>query len=145
MLMTPPARCDHSRVKQRRTPMILGTTALVVEEEYLIALEVQRVLESAGSAVTLGALGSIESIVGDRNARFDLAIIAVPPDRPEIVALSRALAARGIAVVILSSSLDQDGLGNLEGLRIVAKPFSDHELLKAAEEAVSGLRPPDKD
>lgn len=122
--------------------MVSGTTALVVEDEYIIALEVQRILEAAGGAAVIAAPGLAEAIAPDGETTFDLAIVAVPPDSPEKVALCRSLSDRGISVVVLLSS-PQDDRTDLEGFARVVKPFPDYELLAAAKAALQRTKPCD--
>lgn len=113
--------------------MIAGISSLVVEDEYIIALEIQRVLESAGAT----AIIATPDAAGGASRTFDLAVIAVPPDRPALVELCRNLGNRGIAVVAVTSGFEPEGGGPLlAGVSTLRKPFSDRELLAAVTAAL---------
>ena len=121
--------------------MISGITALVVEDEYLIALEVQRILEGAGATAVIAHPSIAGTIAPEQHATFDLAVVAVPPRNPVMAALCTSFRNRGVAVVALTSggenTADSPELADFD---VVEKPFSDHELLDAVTAALQGRR-----
>lgn len=119
--------------------MLAGVTALVVEDEYLIALEIQRVLETAGAVAVIGEA----SVAPDAGQDvFQLAIVSVRPDAHDEHQLCLYLRERGTAVVALSSdSVHAPGIPGLDTIPVVIKPFIDDELLAAAQAAVQAGRP----
>jgi DNA-binding response OmpR family regulator len=118
--------------------MISGTTALIVEDEYLIALEVQRILEAAGATALIAAPGIADAIAPDRNSTFDLAIVAVPPLDADKLGLCEHLRRRGVAVVVLASG--QEVVAEVGGFRLVMKPFTDNQLVSAVRAALGDTR-----
>lgn len=121
--------------------MLAGRSTLVVEDEYLIALEIQRVLEGAGAVATIGA--GISSIDLDADTdRFDLAVVSIRPDSVDEHALCQALRDQGTAVVALSGANEHSGgVPGLEAIPVVIKPFTDEELIAAALVALDATRP----
>ena len=119
--------------------MLAGRSTLVVEDEYLIALEIQRVLEGVGAAAIIGA-GSVGVDLAAQAGHFDLAIVSIGPDSVEEHALCQSLRARGTAVVALSGANEHSGgVPGLEAIPVVIKPFTDEELIAAALVALDAI------
>lgn len=117
--------------------MLTGATTLVVEDEYLIALEVQRILEAAGAAAIISAPAAIGDAVPQGGQTFDLAIVSIRPDRNDELELCEALRQRGIAIVALTAASEHaGGVPGLDAVPVVIKPFADSELLAAATAAL---------
>lgn len=120
-----------------RFSMLSGTTALVVEDEYIIALEVQRILEGADASAIIAHPSVAGTVIPEGGSVFDLAIIAVPPRSTAMASLCKLFRERGVAVVVLTSGgEDDDGYEAVAGFKVVGKPFADHELLAAATAAL---------
>lgn len=116
--------------------MLTGERLLIVEEEFLIALDIQRVMESAHAARTVFARNFTEAAaLADRFSEFDLAIVT-PPRRGSVdQEVADRLATAGPAVVVCSAA--QVSLaGELVGSEIVYKPFADEDLLTACRRAL---------
>lgn len=119
--------------------MLSGVRLLILEEEYLIALDIQRILEQANAAEAalvrnyeeLGALGP-------RLAEFDLAIVTPPRPGSADLAAAGLLASAGPAVVVCSAARTNLANTPLHGAEFVEKPFADEELLAACARALGG-------
>jgi DNA-binding response OmpR family regulator len=107
-----------------------GSRVLIVEEEYLIAAEIEQTLRSAG----------VEDVVmeGDANSaraldfsNFDMAVIEAKFGSPNAVALCAALRAAGVAVIVTSA--DQAVLALYTGAIPLPKPFDSAALLSACD------------
>lgn len=122
--------------------MLSGERLLIVEEEFLIALDIQRVLEDAHAAKAVFARNYKElAALEPRFAEFDLAIVTPPkPGTSESLLLKR-LAGSGPALVICSANHVSAGEDELAGAGIVYKPFSDDELLDACKRALTARKP----
>lgn len=118
--------------------MLSGERLLIVEEEYLIASDIQRVLEDANAADAVFAKNYNElQALQARFAEFHLAIVTPPrPGTPD-VALAALLATAGPALVICTANKIEVGGTALEHAEIVYKPFSDEQLLAACVKALA--------
>jgi CheY-like chemotaxis protein len=122
--------------------MLSGERLLIVEEEFLIALDIQRVLEDANAlravfARNYNELAALEA----RFPEFDLAIVTPPRPGTSDHAIADRLAETGPAIVVCSATPPNlDGTA-LDGAELVGKPFSDEELLSACRRALAKRKP----
>jgi DNA-binding response OmpR family regulator len=127
--------------------MLVGKRLLIVEDEFLIALDIQRILEAAEASATLFArsVGEAEAQT-EKFSTLDLAIIEIAgePDRASQFAM--LLLAHGVPVVFTSSSIQhREGLTDVPQAPVVIKPFAEEELLAACLAALKGKRQADLD
>ena len=130
--MKPPQSCaDHG--------MLTGQTVLIVETEFLIALDIQRVLEFLGAGQTVFARNTIEAL--DAAARwpgFGLALVEIHHERDDDLALLQGLKEAGVPLVLLSADIAlRHGSTSFPGIPIVMKPFLEEELASAIETALT--------
>ena len=113
--------------------MLAGKRVFIVEAEFLVALDIQRILEGAQAEATVFARSVKEAQgIADRFADFDLAILEMSEPDLSSLALAQELAGAGVALVVISADLpDQHDRPILDGAPVVAKPFGDEELLTA--------------
>jgi DNA-binding response OmpR family regulator len=116
--------------------MLHGTRLLVVEREFLIALEVQRILESADARQIVAArsVAEVDSL-SQHWPEFDLAVIEDLLGDAEAVELAAKLRAAGVAVVVTTA--DHGIVERFNGAPTVEKPFSDETLLAACRQALN--------
>jgi len=118
--------------------MLSGERLLIIEEEFLIALDIQRILEGANAQKTVFARNFSEvASIGDRLGEFDLAIVNPPRKDRSDLAVAERIVASGVAVVVCSAfdkDLDDTPLAAAE---FVGKPFSDDALLQACRRAMA--------
>ena len=119
--------------------MLSSQRLLIIEDVFLIALDIQRVLEEANAANAVFARNFEEaSALADRFGEFDLAIVN-PPTASD-TATVELLASAGPAIVVCTAArIDLSGTP-LEGAPLVLKPFGDEELLSACHAALSGRK-----
>jgi DNA-binding response OmpR family regulator len=119
--------------------MLHGHTALILEDEFLIALDLQRVLESLGVKQTLLARNADEArlVSADGNS-FRLALIELGLNRDGASTYARHLRDSGVAVVITTADIAlQNGVPELPGLPVLVKPLSEAELSAAIEQILA--------
>ena len=115
--------------------MLSHLRLLIIEDVFLIALEIQRIIGEANAAETIFLRNFSEAAaLADKFGEFDLAIINPPgPSSQEIVG---RLVAAGPAIVVCTAA-DTDLSGTpLAGAPVVIKPFSDDDLLAACRQAL---------
>lgn len=84
--------------------MLNGRTALIVEGEFLIALDIQRMLEGLGSGQALFARSAEEAGLLESNwPEVALAVVELPHDNLATLALIDRLTAAGIPVVLVTT------------------------------------------
>jgi hypothetical protein len=112
---------------------------LIIEEQFLIALDIQRVVDDANARHTVFARNWLEAAaLGDRLNDFDLAIVTPPGPNPIEQATAGRLVANGTAVVVCSAFRQNLHTTVLHGLETVDKPFRDEVLLAACLRALAG-------
>lgn len=117
--------------------MLSGARLLIVEEEFLIALDIQRVLEDASAQHAAFARNFEEAAtLAGRLDGFDLAIVNAPRPGTSDQSVADDLMRRGIAVVVCSAVPGDLRRTSLAGAEIVEKPFSDEQLLAACRRAL---------
>lgn len=124
--------------------MLSSQRLLIVEEEFLIALDIQRVVEGANATQTIIARSFDElALLEDCFETFDLAIVT--PPRQAMGGdwlVADKLARAGVALVICSAASHIDVAGtSLAHAQMVQKPFSDDELLDACKRALAARKP----
>ncbi len=118
--------------------MLSRQRLLIIEDVFLIALDIQRILEDASAAQAVFArdFGEARALAG-RFAEFDLAIVNPPPRGALEMATAALLAAAGPAIVVCTAA-DTDLAGTpLAAAELIIKPFSDENLLAACQKALA--------
>lgn len=118
-----------------------GIKALVIEEEYLIAADIEQTLRGAG-VTDLAVHRDIDELpnASSHPHRFDLAVIEARFGHPDVIAFATHLAGMGVAVVVTSADRAiQKLFPHAIGLD---KPFDSEQLLAACEAARRTASPP---
>jgi DNA-binding response OmpR family regulator len=117
--------------------VLTGQRLLIVEDEFLIAIEMQRVLAAAGASETVLIRTLDEAAtLGEALAGFDLVILPPPrTDQPQPV-LAR-IAAAGAGIVVCSAFSGPRAGHPLADAEFLDKPFADEELVAACERAMT--------
>lgn len=121
---------------------IVGARALVVEDEFLIAIDVQRILETAGAREVVLAARVADALAAlDGPEPFDIAVLDVLLGKESGEPIAKRLIERGIPFVygtgIGSPNIDAEGVGSMP---IVPKPYTSTTLLAGLAKAVAMLR-----
>ena len=117
-----------------------GLNALVVEDEYLVAADIEQSLRSAGVAdVTIQ--GDVAAARALDFSGFAFAVIEAKFGSADAVALCTALRASGVPVVVTSA--DQAVQALFTSATPLAKPFDTASLLAACEVALQRRPSPD--
>ena len=118
-------------------PVLTDKRLIIVEDEFLIALDMQRALEAAGAGETVLARNFEEAAaLDDSVTRFDLAILP-PPEGKLHQAVCDRIASAGLAIVVCSGFHRSFADGALAGAEFLDKPFGDDELVAACERALA--------
>jgi len=117
--------------------MLNGRPALIVEEEFLIALDIQRMLEAMGAGQTLFARNADEARqLGAYWNELALAIVELRMDDHLSQQLCADMTASGMALVVTTGDI---GLHRhvSEDAPLVMKPFPEETLASAVRQALA--------
>ena len=113
----------------------MSRTALIVEDEIFVALDLERILTDAGYHVVAIAADQKEAMAAAGQASFAFVDVNLR-DGPTGPAIARAIAAEhGVRVVFVTANpaqIDQDHGDGCPALGYVRKPFSEASILAAA-------------
>jgi DNA-binding NtrC family response regulator len=110
-----------------------GHTVLIVEDEFLIALDAQRILEEAGAEAVLlaNSVREVHKLLAD-GPKIDAAVLDLRLGDEDAAPLIDEFLARGIPLVV-TTGLDA---ASAKGIPILAKPYRDAEFIDAILELV---------
>ena len=122
--------------------MLRNRRVLVVEPEFLIALEIQRLLEQVRADEIVFARSIEEAAdLAPHFAQFDLAVVALGEAGAAAMALANALLKAGTGVVGMTAGLAAVlGLSADLAIPLVEKPFTDEKFLTACAIALASAR-----
>jgi CheY-like chemotaxis protein len=108
-----------------------ATRILVVEDEFLIALDIAGVLEQAGLAVVGPAANVGDALQAIESEVVDGALLDAHLAGESVSCLADALAARGIPFAFVSGYGREHLPSAYRGVPLVKKPFTGRDLLAA--------------
>jgi CheY-like chemotaxis protein len=111
----------------RETPLA-GTTILVVEDEYLIALEAQRIVEEAGAEHVLlaNSVADVRKLLED-GPQIDVAVLDLQLGKEDATPLIAAFSDSGISLLVTTGFGD----GAPGHVPCLSKPYRDRELIES--------------
>jgi CheY-like chemotaxis protein len=128
-------------------PSLDGKRVLVLDDEFLIALDIQQILESAGAG-SVACVGNATAAMTALNAgaKFDLAVLGLKlsggaSTSVTVAAALAALAALGTPFVFLTGMQDDGALKQFPNAPVVEKPYEAPRLLDAVLRALGVRRP----
>jgi DNA-binding LytR/AlgR family response regulator len=114
-----------------RSPELRGLRILVVEDEFLVALELEGMLRELGGEV-IGPLGSLDqAVAAAREEALDAAVLDVNVGGRLVTPVADALAARAIPFVFYTGYDAASLPGRHAAAPILMKPCQTHELKNA--------------
>jgi CheY-like chemotaxis protein len=107
-----------------------GLRVLVVEDEFLIALDIDRILESAGAkqVLTAGRIDEALRILSD-DLPIHAVVLDLKLDKDSTLPIAEKLQALGIPFVFLTGSPEAPATRGFPRAPIVAKPFDSTMLI----------------
>jgi two-component SAPR family response regulator len=116
-----------------------GLLALVVEDEFLLALSLEDDLLSAGCSI-LGPFSSLSSATEAlRTKQFDVAVLDVNLNGEMVFPLADEMAGRAIPFVLLTGYLSTDLPERFRKVPQVSKPYAQASLIEAVSQAMSKI------
>lgn len=118
--------------------MLRAERLLIIEEQFLIALDIQRIVEEANARQTVFARNFDEAAaLVDRFGEFDLAIVTPPRLGTSDTLVAEHLAASVPAIVVCSAGRFDARGTPFANAEIVNKPFLEDDLLAACQRALA--------
>ncbi|WP_104667085.1 response regulator [Ensifer adhaerens] len=116
----------------------MSKTVLLVEDEFLIAMDLKLLLEQRGWIVIGPAATVVEALGLLQNARPSVAVLDVTLKDGPVTRVAEVLRARNIPFVIASAYELPEHVGGeaLSGAPNVGKPTDERDLFRALEQAV---------
>ena len=124
-----------SRMTERMRKSLEGRRILVVEDEYLIAMEVEDMLRDLGAEV-VGPFGRLEpALAAVHREELHGAVLDVKLDGDTTDQLAAALVSKGIPVLLTTGFESEQLPPTLQELPRLGKPFDEQELRDMIEQA----------
>ena len=122
------------------TKPLTGKRCLVVDDEFLIALDIQQALEQAGAAEVVCAGNPTEALDAVKIDRFDVAVLDVRLGRTgSSLPVAEVLAAAGTPFVFLTGLRgDSTEARAYPNAPVIEKPYDAQTLLAAIRQAFDG-------
>jgi DNA-binding response OmpR family regulator len=119
--------------------LLSGKRCLVIEDELLIALDIQQELEAAGAAEVVCAATLEEAATALRGPRFDLGLLdlRLGGSGETSLPVARALEDAGTPFVFLTGAAGDAAEIAVFGRPILEKPFMTHALMAAVQKALA--------
>ena len=121
--------------------LVSGKRCFVLDDEFLIALDIQQILERAGASHVASVASAAEAIeVLGREPKFDLAVLDVKLGGPEQNSLDVAvlLQTQGVPFVFLTGMRADDvHAKKFPNAPVIEKPYDATALLRAVQQALA--------
>ena len=116
-----------------RGNLLTGMCVLVVEDEYLIALEAQRMIEEAGAEQVMlaNSVGDVRKLLAD-GPQIDAVVLDLKLGDEDALPLVAEFVGRGITMLV-TTGLDAAAP---EGVACLTKPYRDSDLVDAISQLV---------
>ena len=127
---------ENSGTDVKSARVLAGVRALIVEDEYLLALLLEDELRAAGCSIvdTVGDLQRARQAA--RRADFDVAVLDINLSGELVYPLADELAERGIAFIFLSGYTVANFPERFRSRPRVAKPYELGELIREISRSV---------
>jgi DNA-binding NtrC family response regulator len=114
---------------------LAGKRILVVEDEFLIALDIESVLESAGTSDIISVSRNRDAIGALQGEPFDLAILDYKLDGELSVPVAERLTEMGVPFIFLTGAMAPSSSPRF-AVPFVNKPFDSATLIIAIKKAI---------
>jgi CheY-like chemotaxis protein len=135
-----PRNSDHDsgRFKESLTvpPLLDGLRILVLEDEFLIAMDVEQLCRDNGAAEVEIARDLTEIDGREVGAQFDAAIVDLMLGGTSTLEFAFGLRQAGVPFVFASGYTDASEIkASFPGVKLIGKPYSGEDLVQALAEA----------
>jgi len=117
---------------------LAGKRLLVVEDEFLIALDIESILQGGGADVQTANRVEQALALIKTEGPFDAAVLDHKLERETSAAIAERLQADGVPFVFLTGAGDAATVMQFKNAPVVGKPFDSEALFSALKRAMSG-------
>lgn len=114
--------------------LLAGKHCLVLDDEFLIALDIEQILKAAGAASVISVSTAAAALAALDERRFDLAVLDVKLSDAagNSMSLAAVLTERNVAVVFVTGlRRDHAQIRRFPAVQVVEKPYQEPVLLEA--------------
>lgn len=136
----PAARGENTSLNER---LLAGKTVLVLEDEYLIAMDVEHLCQEGGASQVLIARTLAEAVGNESipDRQIDLAVLDVMLAGEPTFDFAQGLRSREIPFIFATGYADTARISErFPDIPIVAKPYAAQEIVAAMTQALSRTR-----
>ena len=121
-----------------RANLLDGRSVLLVEDEYLIAMDAEQILRDLGAA-SVDIVSTFDKAAAQaENGRFDLVVLDLNLNGKLSFPIAQAFERRGIPVVFASGyELRTRPIAGFKGGPVVTKPYTAERFREAVETAIA--------
>lgn len=124
-----------------REKPLAGLRILVLEDEFLIAMDVEEICRDNGASDVVLVRDVDELDVAARQGSFDAAVLDVMLGGRSTIDFARSLAERRVPFVFATGYSGEDGLFDaLQDVEVIEKPYAGEMLLAAITRAIARVR-----
>jgi len=129
---------SHRTQQLNGEPLLRGLRCLVVDDEVLIAMDLEQILESAGASEVVCVGRAAQALAAlDKKPAFAVAIVDFDLGGENDMAVPSALRERGIPFIFFTGiNASDQRLGRFAEAPVVTKPYNIDELFAALRRAL---------
>lgn len=116
---------------------LTGCRILVVEDEYLIAIEMERWLQEAGAVVAGPVSNAVQALALIEKAKPDAAVLDVHLRDDLVYSVADQLSALGVPYLFATGEVRIAGLSDYRSHPVLGKPILDTEFVRAVSRLVA--------
>jgi DNA-binding NtrC family response regulator len=114
---------------------LTGLSFLILEDEVIIALALEKTLEEFGAESVQIALSIVEAKIKLQQDRFDVGIVDLRLPDGDASKLAAEMVAEKVAIVVHSGHADLGHLDDIPGAAYCPKPATQREIMRAVNAA----------
>lgn len=120
-------------------PLVLnGARILVVEDDFLLVMEIEAVLRDAGAKCVLACRTVDEALAAADNGTFGAAVLDVRVGDDSIAPVARKLARYGTPFLFYTGQVGNEGaMAEWPECRVLSKPAQPHVIVAAVNDVLS--------
>ncbi len=113
-----------------------GKRVLVVEDEFLIALDIERILEATATREIVTVSRNRDALTKLQSERFDVALLDLKLNGDNSLPVAERLAALAVPFIFITGASAQAVPAGFRAVPVVIKPFDGDTLLGALQKAI---------